>query len=191
MKQPGVFLLPFRRCIYPLSLFFFKARAFFQKTYFESRHILSRRSSAAPGYYLFGFTLPGYLTGFGSGLWNMPQSMALRSPFPMLFDVFKANFSSVAKGFYLFWVLSVFGLSATFFRNGSKMNKVFILLFSLFSFLSICPGFYFRQHYFVTLLPAVSILVGVFIDFLNSRRLCFSSRGSLNLSAQGYSSWRR
>ena len=33
--------------------------------------------------------------------------------------------------------------------------------FLLFSFLAICPGFYFRPHYFVLLLPVVALLAGV------------------------------
>ncbi|MGA2031192.1 MAG: hypothetical protein ABSG68_02955, partial [Thermoguttaceae bacterium] len=31
----------------------------------------------------------------------------------------------------------------------------------LFSFLCVCPGFYFRQHYFIVLLPAIAALAGV------------------------------
>jgi len=46
-----------------------------------------------------------------------------------------------------------------------KVSRVFILFFAVFSFLSICPGFFFRQHYYVTLLPAVSMLVGIFVDY--------------------------
>lgn len=91
-------------------------------------------------------------------------------PISAAFDVFMPSFSYVAGSFYLFWILSAFGIITTLFWNGLKKHKVFILLFTLFSFLSVCPGYYFTPHYFVTLLPAVSILVGVFIEFLNSRR---------------------
>ena len=37
----------------------------------------------------------------------------------------------------------------------------FIIGFLFFSFLSTCPGFYFREHYFILLLPAVALLFGV------------------------------
>ena len=36
-----------------------------------------------------------------------------------------------------------------------------ILLFTVFSFLAICPGFYFRPHYFILILPAISILAAL------------------------------
>ena len=35
-----------------------------------------------------------------------------------------------------------------------------VLMFLFFSFLSICPGLYFRRHYYVLLLPAVALLAG-------------------------------
>jgi len=107
--------------------------------------------------------------------WTVKYASAYGSqvPISLAFDVFKSSFSTVAGSFFLFWILAVFGFIVVFFWNGLKTHKVFILLFALFSFLSICPGFYFREHYFVTLLPAVSILVGVFIEFLNSRRFLF------------------
>jgi hypothetical protein len=38
---------------------------------------------------------------------------------------------------------------------------LFISLFTVFSFLAICPGLYFRTHYFVLLLPAVALLTGL------------------------------
>jgi Tfp pilus assembly protein PilF len=37
---------------------------------------------------------------------------------------------------------------------------VFITVFLFFSFLAVCPGLYFRVHYFVLMLPAVALLAG-------------------------------
>jgi hypothetical protein len=39
-----------------------------------------------------------------------------------------------------------------------------------FSFLAVCPGFYFRPHYFVLLLPAVAILAGLAVGALTRTR---------------------
>jgi hypothetical protein len=41
-----------------------------------------------------------------------------------------------------------------------------IFLFCVFSVLSICPGLYFRPHYFVMLLPAAALLAGSAIEAL-------------------------
>ena len=59
------------------------------------------------------------------------------------------------------WVLAGIGLLAPLWHGPARDRWRFTTLFALFSFLSICPGFYFREHYFVLLLPAASLLVGV------------------------------
>jgi hypothetical protein len=89
-------------------------------------------------------------------------------PLSEALGVFKSRLFSVADGFFLLWIFFVLGLAACFFHKRIRDNKIILLLFTLFSFLSICPGFYFRPHYFITLLPAVAILAGVFIDYLNT-----------------------
>lgn len=39
-----------------------------------------------------------------------------------------------------------------------------LLLFALLSFLAVCPGLFFRPHYFILLLPAASILAGASLN---------------------------
>ena len=82
--------------------------------------------------------------------------------------LFKRMFNFVIKDFYLVWIFSGLGLITLFFNPKIKKNQsiLFLLLFTFFSFLAICPGFYFRPHYFVVFLPAVAILFGVFIDYI-------------------------
>lgn len=40
----------------------------------------------------------------------------------------------------------------------------FVVGFFVFSFLAVCPGLYFREHYFVFILPAVALLIGIGIS---------------------------
>ena len=44
---------------------------------------------------------------------------------------------------------------------GRPGTPLFLFGFLLFSFLCVCPGFYFRQHYFIVFLPCVAILAGI------------------------------
>src|SRR5262249_1955559 len=44
---------------------------------------------------------------------------------------------------------------------------VFLVGFLFFSALALCPGFYFRLHYFILVLPAISLLAGVAISRLS------------------------
>ncbi|MCX6376572.1 MAG: hypothetical protein NTU88_11160, partial [Armatimonadetes bacterium] len=43
----------------------------------------------------------------------------------------------------------------------ARANSAFLLGFLVFSFLTTCPGLFFRSHYFVLMLPAVGLLAGV------------------------------
>jgi hypothetical protein len=48
-----------------------------------------------------------------------------------------------------------------------RASTAFLLLFLLFSGFALCPGFYFRHHYFVFVLPVISLLVGAAICALS------------------------
>jgi hypothetical protein len=66
----------------------------------------------------------------------------------------------IGSGVYL-WILSGIGLLLLWFIETFRRYWVFVAGFVIFSFLAICPGFYFRPHYFILLMPAVSLLAGI------------------------------
>src|SRR4029077_4331379 len=55
----------------------------------------------------------------------------------------------------------------------TRASALFLIGFLFFSALAVCPGFYFRTHYFILVLPAVSLLAGAalskFTDILEGR----------------------
>ena len=59
------------------------------------------------------------------------------------------------------WLLGVVGLTAVFWGEETRNKRLFLLGFLLFSFLAVCPGLLFREHYFILMLPAISLLIGV------------------------------
>jgi hypothetical protein len=61
----------------------------------------------------------------------------------------------------LIWLLALAGLGAVFARKNNRRFAVFIAGFLVFSFLAVCPGFYFRPHYFILICPAAAILAGL------------------------------
>ena len=65
------------------------------------------------------------------------------------------------------WVLAGIGLVAGFWEKRTRPVAVFLLVFLFFSALAICPGFYFRLHYFILVLPAISLLAGIAISRLS------------------------
>jgi hypothetical protein len=65
------------------------------------------------------------------------------------------------------WALAGLGLMVGLWERGSRSSTTFLLGFLVFSALAVCQGFYFRPHYFIMILPAVALLVGVAISNLS------------------------
>ena len=58
------------------------------------------------------------------------------------------------------WILALLGLVLVTVNSRGGEPRFFAAGFSLASALAVCPGFYFRPHYFILLLPALALLVG-------------------------------
>jgi len=82
-------------------------------------------------------------------------------PLELALAQFTARASRVVSEAPLTWGLVGIGLTAIGWNAQTRRHWPFLVLFALFSFLAICPGFYFRPHYFVLTLPAAALLVGV------------------------------
>lgn len=65
------------------------------------------------------------------------------------------------------WFLSVFGFFAVVVMKRYRQLAALAAGFFIFSFLAVCPGLYFRGHYFIFLLPAAAILAGVSIAVID------------------------
>jgi hypothetical protein len=63
-------------------------------------------------------------------------------------------------------VLAGVGLTAWVWNRKARKQCSFVAGFTIFSFLAVCPGLYFRPHYFVFILPALSLLTGIAISSL-------------------------
>lgn len=74
---------------------------------------------------------------------------------------FKKRIFDIVSSSVLVWILAGVGFTALLWDKKLRTRRLFVLAFLVFSFLSICPGFYFRWHYFVLLLPAVALLAGI------------------------------
>jgi hypothetical protein len=68
---------------------------------------------------------------------------------------------SITGSFQIFWIMGLSGIAVLFFCSEKRYACWFTLGLLLFSFISICPGFYFRGHYFILLLPVWSILAAL------------------------------
>jgi hypothetical protein len=84
----------------------------------------------------------GNIFTFGNGVWWMFENIGLQF--------------TAAPGL---WGAAVLGLILLFCEQSLQRWRFFIVSLSFFSFLAVCPGWYFRGHYFIQLLPAAGLLV--------------------------------
>ena len=78
-------------------------------------------------------------------------------------------FSNVTEGMQLFWWLCAAGFITLFFTEAVKPYRWIILMFAIFSFACVVPGYYFRRHYYIVFLPVVGLLTGVTLLFLREQ----------------------
>ncbi len=84
---------------------------------------------------------------------NVPFSTGIKS--------LKMQITRIAGPAILIWIMAGIGLISLWWNKKARRHSVFVVGFLFFSFLSVCPGFYFRLHYFTLLLPAVALLAGI------------------------------
>lgn len=79
-------------------------------------------------------------------------------------------FRSAAEVVLTGWPLGILagiGALAGLWDRRIRASTFFVIGFLFFSALALCTGFYFRAHYFILVLPAVSLLVGVAMSKLS------------------------
>ncbi|MFA5291856.1 MAG: glycosyltransferase family 39 protein [Phycisphaerae bacterium] len=71
------------------------------------------------------------------------------------------------------WLFALLGISSIIWNRNIRKYGMFLISFLIYSFLMVCPGLYFRNHYFVLFLPVLSILAGAGVvaiqDFAGKR----------------------
>jgi hypothetical protein len=64
------------------------------------------------------------------------------------------------------WSLALLGFGLLWFSPALREWRAFVLGFTVCSFLAVCPGWYFRGHYFLLFFPAVGLLAGIAVQVL-------------------------
>jgi dolichyl-phosphate-mannose-protein mannosyltransferase len=88
-------------------------------------------------------------------------------PFSQAPRIFFYSAKEVLVAGWPIWTLAGIGLVAGLWAQRTRPIAVFLLAFLFFSALALCPGFYFRLHYFILVLPAISLLAGIAISRLS------------------------
>src|SRR5271165_3096012 len=65
---------------------------------------------------------------------------------------------------FVLWEIALAGLLAPLWCRYARAHGGFVAGFVAASALAVCPGLYFRPHYFILLLPAVALCVGIAVE---------------------------
>ena len=88
-------------------------------------------------------------------------------PLSQATQIFADNVKEVIGPGWGLWMLAGLGLIIGLWDQRTRASTGFLLGLLASSALALSPGFYFRYHYFILVLPAVSLLVGVAISKLS------------------------
>ncbi len=110
------------------------------------------------------FAATGTFASFWFWTVRYASSYSSQLPLSSFAPNFMGSFSGILHASPLLWTLAALGLGGLWFTRRTRAAVPAILAYVAFSFLAICPGFFFRPHYFVLTLPAVAILVGTAIE---------------------------
>jgi hypothetical protein len=160
MKQPGLFFAIFAS----VYLFSRDWRARFNAKKIISRNLLFCCGAAAP---CFLTAVALWTAGvFGTfWFWTIKYAAQYGSQVSLGegLQIFAGHFRGTLGTAWPIWAIAAIGLIACPFSTRMRTRAGFLMTFTLFSALAVCPGLYFRPHYFILLLPAVSLLVGAAI----------------------------
>ena len=113
--------------------------------------------------------------------WSFVYAREYLSEVPLndIWFTFSFQLRHASGGFVLLWLIGAIGLVLLFLDRRFEGKRACLGGFALFAFLAACPGFFFRQHYFVPFFSAIALLAGVAVS--SSRRMLSGQR--YNLSA--------
>ena len=170
MKQQGVFLMVFGGLAIVTHAVAVLASSHRQGS-FSPRQMLHLTLQAV--IYCVGAVLPYLLIClwlWRAGVWEKfwfwtveyASKYVQNTPLSEAPSSFWMNSQGIVSTCWPLGLLALVGIpGVAIFGRGKPGARSFVFGFLAFCFFCVCPGFYFRQHYFIVMLPAVALLVGV------------------------------
>jgi hypothetical protein len=126
-----------------------------------SRNLLFISGASAPCL-LTGFAL--WFSGSFGKFWfwtiNYATTYGSQVGFAEAVRLFTGHFGGVLGTAWPIWTLAAVGLLGCAISPPIRSSAGFLMAFAFFSAIAVCSGFYFRPHYFILFLPALSLLTG-------------------------------
>ena len=103
----------------------------------------------------------GVFQNFWFWTFSYARQYASTTPWRVGLANLTANSADMLHSAPWLWILALLGIPAVFLDSTLRRHAVFIFGLLVFSAAAVCPGLYFREHYFILMLPAVALLIAV------------------------------
>jgi len=179
MKQPGIFFTIFA----VLYLVWTQARQ--HRWEWKDFLVIIAWFSAGCTLPVLGTLLALWLLGVFEKFWFWAVAYAVqygsRVTIPTGAQLLMLIFPRVVGPFAWLWVAAGVGLLTPVWDRAARTRAALVIGFLLFSVASVSTGLYFRSHYFILMLPAMALLVGMAVSALG--RLPLGHTRSLTLGS--------
>ena len=163
MKQPGLLFLPFG-VIYIVWNDLNRRLAL---NTMLLRSLVFVAGAAVPlGLTLLVLWRAGVLDTFWFWTMNYARQYGSLVPISQAPRIFLRSANEVVGTGWPVWLLAGIGALTGLWDQRLRANTLLLIGFLFFSALAVCPGFFFRTHYFILVLPAVSLLAGAAVSKL-------------------------
>jgi Dolichyl-phosphate-mannose-protein mannosyltransferase len=160
MKQPGILFGLFAVCFWLWQE---------SRRPFPWRDILVRGGALFAGMVLpFGLTClalfhAGVFPSFWFWTWSYALQYGVITTWPDVEYALRSFLPGVIRPFVI-WEIIAIGIAAPIWSRFAREHAGFVTSFFLFSCLAICPGFYFRPHYYILVLPVAALGAGIAVS---------------------------
>jgi hypothetical protein len=160
MKQPGSFF-----AVFAGSYWLWKE----WRQPFPYRDVAIRGGALFAGMVLpFGVTCllllrAGVFPSFWFWTWSYAWQYGVATTWPDVQYALHAFLPGVIRPFVIWEIIAV-GLAAPMWSRFARTHAGFVTCFFLFSCLAVFPGFYFRPHYYILVLPAAALGAGIAVS---------------------------
>jgi len=106
----------------------------------------------------------GVFPRFWFWIFDYARAYATFRTFQAGLDAFEATAPLVVGPAIWIWLLAAVGMVAFAWDRTIREHFPFCFGLLVFSFVAVCPGLFFRPHYFIVMLPIIAILAGVAVS---------------------------
>jgi hypothetical protein len=105
----------------------------------------------------------GVFSSFWFWTWSYAREYGSLTTLPQARSALRAFLPWVIRPFVI-WEIVAVGVAAPAWSSYARTHGGFVTSFILFSCLAVCPGFYFRPHYFILILPSAALCAGIAVS---------------------------